>query len=375
MTTPRWIWQQPDWPRFTWREAELQPRLRALRLTLGILIGKAAATGADRERPLDTLLANIVASSAIESEALNVASVRSSLARRLGVSETQPYPVSERSEGVAAMMLDAIDTALPVLDLERLFRWHRWLFPEEAGGWTTARVRPGQLRGDEPMQVVSGRLDRPRVHFEAPPRSGLEPELARFIDWFNQSREDATLDPVIRAAVGHLWLVTLHPFDDGNGRISRALTDMALAQGDSQGIRLYAMSVAILERRADYYQALEQTQRGGLDITPWLLWFMDTLAATLQQALAQIERTLVKGRFWRHYQDAGLGPEQAKVLNRLLDGGDKGFEQGISAAQYQKVARVSKATATRHLADLLGKGCLEKLPGGGRSTRYRIRKP
>ncbi|WP_417616575.1 Fic family protein [Oceanisphaera sp.] len=370
-----WIWQQPSWPSFTWNEAIVAPRLRDVRLKSGVLIGKASVSQCqDAQQALDTLLQSIVASSAIENETLNVQSVRSSLARRLKVTEEHPYPVSERSEGLAAMMVDAIQDYLHPLTLERLLQWHVWLFPDEAGMLTSHSLRVGQLRGDEPMQVVSGRLDKPKVHFEAPPRDQLAAELEQFIDWFNHSRNEQTLDPILRAALCHLWFVTLHPFEDGNGRITRALTDMALAQADNQSIRLYAMSVAILERRNDYYHILEQTQRGELDVTAWVVWFIDTFDQTLDQAMAAIDGTLQKTRFWREHQGSGLSPEQTKVLNRLLDGGERGFEGGISAAQYQKVAKVSKATATRHLADLLQKGCIEKLPGGGRSTRYQIKR-
>lgn len=367
-----WIWQEPDWPAFTWQSDEVLPRVRALRIKLGLLLGRAAVDpDADREQELDTLLANIVSSSAIENEQLNVQSVRSSLARRLGVSAEHPHPVSDRSEGLAEMMLDAIQNREQPLTLERLLQWHRWLFPEHE--LRLAPIRVGQLRGTDPMQVVSGRLDRPTVHFEAPPREGLELELERFLEWFNRSRQDAALDPLLRAAVCHFWFVTLHPFDDGNGRITRALTDLALAQAESRSIRLYAMSVAILGTRKDYYRVLEQSQKGTLDITNWLRWFLDTLDTALDQALAAVERTLTKARFWQRFHEAQLNAEQVKVLNRLLDGGERGFGQGISAAQYQKVAKVSKATATRHLSDLLEKGCIEKLPGGGRSTRYRIK--
>ena len=369
-----WIWQHEGWPHFCWQDEPLQPRLRTAQRNLGILLGTHSVHGStqtQQAQALDTLLANILASSAIEDERLNAQSVRSSLARRLGVSEEQPYPISDRSEGLAAMMLDAIDNRHQPLTLERLLQWHHWLFP--ADDWTLQRVRVGQLRGEEPMQVVSGRLDRPTVHFEAPPRQGLEQALACFIDWFNASLNDPGQDPLLRAAICHLWFVTLHPFDDGNGRITRALTDLALSQADSQSIRLYAMSVAILEQRAGYYRALEQTQKGGLDITAWLIWFLDTLNATLEQAQQAITRTLAKSRFWQQRGSEPLSAEQIKVLNRMLDGGENGFLQGISASQYQKVAKVSKATATRHLADLLEKGCLEKMPGGGRNTRYQIK--
>ncbi|WP_298718476.1 Fic family protein [uncultured Oceanisphaera sp.] len=369
-----WIWQQPSWPLFSWNEAIVAPRLRDVRLKSGVLIGKASVSQLqDVQQALDTLLQGIVASSAIENETLNVQSVRSSLARRLKVTEEHPYPVSERSEGLAVMIMDAIQDYQQPLTLERLLQWHAWLFPGEAGMLAGHSLKVGQLRGDEPMQVVSGRLDKPKVHFESPPRDTLAAEFNQFIGWFNHSRNEQTLDPILRAALCHLWFVTLHPFEDGNGRIARALTDMALAQADNQSIRLYAMSVTILERRNDYYRILEQTQRGELDVTAWVVWFIDIFDQTLDQAIAAIDGTPQKTRFWREHQGAGLSPEQTKVLNRLLDGGERGFEEGISASQYQKVAKVSKATATRHLADLLQKGCIDKLPGGGRSTRYQIK--
>lgn len=365
-----WIWQQADWPHFHWQDAVLLPRLRHLQQQRGLLLGRASLHPDSESQTLDTLLSNILSSSAIEEERVNVQSVRSSLARRLGVTEEQPRPVSDRSEGLAAMMLDAINNRSQPLTMERLYQWHHWLFP--ADEWTVQRLSVGMLRGSEPMQVVSGRIDRPTVHFEAPPRDGLEPQLAQFIAWFNQSQQDVMLDPLLRAAICHLWFVTLHPFDDGNGRITRALTDLALAQADSQSIRLYAMSPAILAHRADYYRILEQTQKGDTDITRWLVWFLDILDESLQQAMSVIDRTQIKARFWLRYQGKGLSQEQVKVLNRLLDGGEQGFEQGISASQYQKVAKVSKATATRHLADLVEKGCLYRLEGGGRSTRYQV---
>lgn len=367
---PFWIWQQADWPHFRWRDSEILPRLRQVQRKLGILLGSHSRLG-NPDQTLDTLLANIIASSAIEGERLNAQSVRSSLARRLGSSQTQSYPVSERSEGLAAMMLDAIDNHEQPLTIERLYQWHRWLFP--VNEWSVQPMNVGQLRGDEPMLVVSGRVDRPTVHFEAPPRAALDDQLAEFIPWFNQTQHDPTMDPLLRAAICHFWFVTLHPVDDGNGRLTRALTDLALSQADSHSIRLYAMSVAILERRADYYRALGSAQKGTLDITSWLCWFLDTLDYSIELALQVIDRSLAKTFFWLRHCNDDLSPEQTKVINRLLDGGQQGFENGINASQYQKVAGVSKATATRHLAGLVERGCIEKLPGGGRNTRYQIR--
>lgn len=371
MSGVEWIWQRPEWPAFTWQADALAAPLRACVQAQGTLLGMAGAVDRADELhgQLDTLLQNIITSSAIEGETLNVASVRSSLARRLGLEpDSKPSP---RSEGAAELLLDATRNIDRPLTLERLFGWHRQLFPDEALPLYSA-MHVGELRGDEPMQVVSGRLDRPRVHFEAPPRAGLEAQLERFVQWFADSRADSQLDPLLRAGIAHFWFVTLHPFDDGNGRLTRAITDLALAQADGQAIRLYAMSASILDDRSGYYRVLEASQKGGLDITEWLQWFLATLLDSLRQAIARIDRLLTKARFWQNHRNDGLSAEQTKVLNRLLDGGERGFADGISASQYQAVAKVSKATATRHLTDLLEKGCIEKLPGGGRSTRYRI---
>ncbi|MDD2105203.1 Fic family protein [Pseudomonas asiatica] len=371
MNSPLWIWQQPAWPRFTWQNEAIAPMLRNCIDMQGRLLGKIGSVDAlsECQNILDTLLQNIVTSSAIEGEQLNVGSVRSSLARRLGIEEHGP--TNARSEGLAELMLDATQGYDRPLTLQRLYTWHQWLFPLAQGALSKA-ILVGQLRDEMPMQVISGRLDKPTVHFEAPPRDGLEARLNEFLDWFANSRDSTSLDPLLRAGIAHFWFVTLHPFDDGNGRLTRAITDLALAQGERQAIRFYAMSASILEDRAGYYQVLENSQKGDLDITRWLSWFLSTLLRSLEQALANIDRILAKARFWQAHRSDGLLPEQVKVLNRLLDGGPRGFEEGINAAQYQAVAKVSKATATRHLSDLLDKACLVRLPGGGRSTRYRI---
>ncbi|WP_375739439.1 Fic family protein [Pseudomonas boanensis] len=371
MKDPFWIWEQADWPQFTWQAEPLASLLRACAQAQGRLLGMLGAVGRDTEVQscLDALLQNIVTSSAIEGEQLNVGSVRSSLARRLGLSEEGRTTM--RSEGLAELLLDATSAHHEPLTLERLFNWHRWLFPSD-DGLLARPLRIGTLRGEEPMQVVSGRIDRPTVHFEAPPRAGLEEQLDDFLAWFERSRNDANLDPLLRAGIAHFWFVTLHPFDDGNGRLTRALTDLALAQGEQQAIRFYAMSASILDDRGGYYHILETSQKGTLDITAWLQWFLTTLLKSLEQALARIDRVLAKARFWQAHRSQMLSAEQIKVLNRLLDGGSNGFEGGISATQYQAVAKVSKATATRHLGDLVDKGYLIRLPGGGRSTRYQV---
>ncbi|HHP5490761.1 Fic family protein [Aeromonas veronii] len=369
-----WIWQHENWPHFCWQDRQLLPKLRQVHRNLGLLQGLHLSahntTLAHQTHALDTLLANVVASSAIENQQLNSQSLRASLACRLGIVEQSPYPTSVRSEGLAAMIVDAISSD-EQLTLERLLQWHRWLFP--ADDRRSHQIRVGQLRGDEPMQVISGARDRLIVHFEAPPREGLGQALATFIDWFRTSLDDPCLDPLLRAAICHLWFVTLHPFDDGNGRITRALTDLALSQADNQSISLYAISTVIFERRADYYRALEQTQRGGLDITPWLVWFLDTLNVTLEQAQQSCTQTLARQRFWQQHANDQLCPEQVMILNYLIGSDDDRCLQSISASQYQIIAQVSKSTATRHLTDLLEKNCLEKEPGGGRNTRYRLK--
>ncbi|EHR41427.1 Fic family protein [Alishewanella jeotgali] len=374
-----WIWQQPDWPgrqqnaspAFRYDHATLMPKLRELHFLQGVLLGKMGVQN-NQQAALDTMLANILTSSAIEGERLNHSVVRSSLARKLGIAEQQSVATTAQSDGLAAMVTDAIGNWQQPLTQERLLQWHSWLFPTDSS--LMQRVQGGQLRGNEPMQVVSGRpclieAGRPKVHFEAPPREVLEGELNCFIDWFNRSRDDAKLDPLLRAGIAHFWFITLHPLEDGNGRLARLLTDLALAQAEHQSIRFYAMSVAILERRSSYYDILEQSQKGDTDITAWLVWFLDTLAASLKQALADIEQTLLKTRFWQRVDQTQLSKEQVKVLNRLLDGD---FNEGISNSQYGKVAKVSPATASRHLAQLVEMGCLVKTAAGGRSTRYVI---
>lgn len=368
----KWIWQQPDWPHFHWQSEKIQPLLRLVRLKQGILLGKTGAICDETtlETALDTLLQNVITSSAIEGEQLNVQSVRSSLAKHMGLHLNQTYPTSERSEGLAKIMLDAIGDLDSELSLERLMKWHQWLFPKAE--FSIYKIGVGQLRDEEPMQVVSGRIVRPTVHFEAPPRRQLDKALSDFMLWFNQSRIDTNLDPILRAAICHFWFVTLHPFDDGNGRITRTLTDLALAQDEKHSIRLYTMSAIILAKRSSYYQVLEHSQKNTTDLTQWLVWFLETLAESIQSAINKIENTLIKTRFWQRYQHVALSKEQVKVLNRMLMNDDTLFEQGVSASQYQKIAKVSKATATRHLSFLLMQGCIIKLPGGGRKTRYQI---
>jgi Fic family protein len=225
------------------------------------------------------------------------------------------------------------------------------------------------------MQVVSGPIGKQTVHFEAPPRHGLEGELDALVDWFSKSRADVELDPLLRAGLAHLWFVTLHPFDDGNGRLARAITDLALAQAEHHSVRFYAMAAAIMANRKDYYRVLDATQRDGLAVTAWLEWFLATLRQTIENALEQIDYLLLKAKFWQQHAQTVLSDRQIKVINRLLTAGPEGFGGGLNARKYVGLAKVSKATATRDLADLVEKDCLQKRRGGGRSTSYVIKWP
>ena len=367
----KWIWQQPDWTQFSWNETIIVPKTRQLHLKIGMLLGHDAESIQKQKLTLDALVNNLISSSAIEGEALNVNSIRSSLARHLNIPIENEASVTIQTELMAKILIDALENTERPLTFERLIQWHQWLFADPQN-LPLYKIRIGELRGDEPMQVVSGRWNAPKVHFQVPDRLGLEGRLEQFVQWFNQSLDNVLLDPFIRAGIAHFWFVTLHPFDDGNGRITRMITDLALAQMDKQSIRLYAMSSTILKRRSSYYEILEQSQKGTSDITEWLNWFLETLEQSLDETLDKIQRTLFKAQFWKKYDAYNLSEAQIKVLNRLLDGGERGFLQGINASQYQKVAKVSKATATRHLTYLLQMGCLVKMDGGGRNTRYQV---
>lgn len=368
---PQWIWQQKDWPQFIWQAGELADLLKNINaLQASLYIPCVTISPAEElAGELDALLQNAINTSAIEGERLDVYSVRSSLARRLGVAQAGLPPGTPKSEGLADLLLDATRNPGEALTMTRLCRWHRQLFPE--GGTLVNPVRAGELRGSDPMQVVSGPINKPRVHFEAPPRAGLEAALEAFVNWFNTSRKES-VDPFIRAGLAHLWFVTLHPFDDGNGRLARAISDLALAQAEGQSIRLYAMSATIMAHRNTYYEVLETTQRDGMDVTSWLCWFLNMVNLTLQDARMRIDYVLKKSRFWQRHAQTVLSERQVKVLNRLLDEGPGGFEGGINARKYMSLTQVSKATATRDLADLLHKECLCQRSGGGRSTSYDI---
>jgi Fic family protein len=370
-----YIWELENWPKFVWNINELANRLAVVHQQQGQLLGQSGdlSEELDLQAQMDALIQNAIRTSEIEGENLNVESVRSSVARQLGLPRAGLRDSTVQTDAIVGMLFEATHDLETPLTQGALCQWQAALFPEGPGLVTPIGV--GELRGKAAMQVVSGRVDRPTVHFEAPPRDQLEQELAEFLKWFNQPPK--ALDGLLRAGIAHLWLVTLHPFDDGNGRVTRAVTDRALAQAEQQSIRFYSLSAAIMERRKEYYVQLEQTQKGELDITPWLSWFLSVLEDAVKQGQARLDRVLKKTRFWQRHSQTPLTERQIKELNRLLDvgaalEGAEGFEQGINAEKYNSLAKVSKATATRDLTDLLEKGCLTKLLGGGRSTRYVI---
>lgn len=363
-----YIHQLKNWPRFSWDTAHLAPALADVRHRQGRLLGRMESLGFDvRERAsLATLTQDVVKSSAIEGEALDERAVRSSLARRLGVDIGGLERSTRDVDGIVEVMLDATQNHDATLTSERLWAWHAALFPMGRSG--LRRIAVGAWRGPEagPMQVVSGRGERQRVHFEAPAAERLDGEMARFLDWFNAPPAD--LDPVLRAGIAHFWFVTIHPFEDGNGRLARAIADNALARADATPLRFYSMSSRIEAERADYYRALESQQRGDLDLTPWLDWFLGCLRRALDAAEEALAGVLHKTRVWELANRGPVNERQRVVLNRLLDG----FEGHLTSGKYAKLAKCSPDTAQRDIAALVERGVLVRNAGGGRSTSYRI---
>ena len=365
---PLYIWQQADWPHWRFDAAALAEPLAQVHRAQGHLQGRMAELGlAQREQA--TLLAltqEVVKTSEIEGERLNLETVRSSIARRLGVDIGALAPADRHVDGVVDMVLDATGRFDAPLTVERLLGWHAALFPTGYSGM--ARIRIGAWRDDatEPMQVVSGPIGRQKVHFEAPPARTLAAQTQTFLQWFNA---EAVGDALIKAGLAHLWLVTLHPFDDGNGRISRAVGDMALARAEGSSQRFYSLSAQIQRERKDYYDQLEATQKGTLDVTPWLAWFLGCLLRAVQGANDTLTTVLGKAQFWQRWAGTPLNERQIKLINRLLDG----FEGKLTTAKWAAIAKCSTDTALRDINDLLARGVLRKLEGGGRSTGYELR--
>lgn len=360
-----YIHELPEWPAFSWDHAALAPRLGEVRHHQGRLIGRMEGLGFQlrAEAVLQSLTEEVLKSSEIEGEVLDRDQVRSSLARRLGMDIGALAPVDRDVEGIVEMMLDATQNYAAPLTKERLFAWHAALFPTGRSGMTKIQVGAWRTAESGPMQVVSGPVGRERVHFEAPHADILDREMRAFLAWFN-ARE--AIDPVLFAAVAHLWFVTIHPFEDGNGRIGRAIADMALARSEGSPRRFYSLSAQIRIERKPYYDRLEAAQHGDLDITPWIAWFLDCLDRAFAGSESILASVLRKARFWEAHAGAPLNERQRVVMNRLLNG----FEGKLTSSKYAILAKCSQDTASRDIDDLVGRGVLAKDPGGGRSTGY-----
>ncbi len=360
-----YIWEHREWSNFHRNDSRVLEPLAAARLKQGHLLGVMARLGFDLklEAQLETLTEDVIKSSEIEGEVLDRASVRSSVARRLGVGDSSVEPADRRTEGVVEMMLDATQNNEAPLTKKRLLAWQAALFPTGYSG--LHRVKTGGWRDDAngPMQVVSGPVGRQRVHFQAPPADRLQAEMRHFLDWFNRKQEPEGL---LRAGLAHLWFVTIHPFDDGNGRIARAVGDMALAQSERSGQRFYSMSSQIRKERSAYYEILERTQKDGLDVTDWLVWFLGCLSRAIDGSEATCANILQKADFWQRYAREVFTERQKKVLNRYLDG----FDGKLTTKKWASISKSSIPTAQRDINDLVERGILRRNPGGSKNTSY-----
>jgi Fic family protein len=362
-----YIWQRGGWPDFRWNDRALLTPLAVAREKQGRLLGRMEHLDFDMQRQahVETLTEDVLKSSEIEGEILNRDSVRSSVARRLGMDAGALGHSDRKTEGVVEMMLDATQHFEQPLTVERLRRWQAALFPTGLSGMKP--VLTGLWRTDVggPMQVLSGPFGRERVHFEAPPADRLDGEMTRFLDWF--ARRDST-EGLLRAGLAHLWFVTIHPFEDGNGRVARAIADQALAQAEGSAQRFYSMSRQIRQERADYYDTLEAAQSGPLDVTPWLSWFLGCLARAIDGAEETCAQVLRKAGFWRTHSQVAFTDRQRTVLNRYLDG----FEGKLTARKWSVIGNCSLPTANRDISDLVERGILKKNPGGSKNTSYDI---
>jgi Fic family protein len=362
-----YIYKHADWPHFTWDADRLVPQLSAARYKQGLLLGKMRDLGyrLKTEATLEALTEETVKSSAIEGEELNPESVRSSLARRMGLEAGGARPVDRNVEGVVEMMLDATQKYAMPLTEERLFGWHAALFPTGRSGMR--KITTGAWRGGG-MHVVSGPEGRENVHFEAPGPEAVAHEMKGFLTWFENPK--ASTEPLLKAGLAHLYFVTIHPFEDGNGRIARAITEMSLARLEDSAQRFYSMSSQIREERKGYYAILESTQEKGMDVTKWLEWFLDCLARAIDKASELTAGVLAKEAFWRHLKHASIevSERQRKIINQLLDR----FEGKLTTEKWAKLVKVSHDTALRDIQDLIKKGILRQEESGGRSTVYTL---
>lgn len=364
---PIYIWQHPDWPKLTWDAARLINLLSEVSNLEGRLKGIMSGLGFEIQNraSLDVMTEDVLRSCEIEGEILNADKVRSSIAKHLGIeAEGLPEP-DHYTEGVVQIMLDAVRSRDKILTGERLFNWHSALFPTGRSG--IIPIRAGAYRtGAEPMQVVSGAMGREKVHYEAPPSENVPAMMDEFLSWVNAENG---VEPVIKAALAHLWFVAIHPFDDGNGRITRTITDMLLARADGLPHRYYSISAEILKRRKSYYEILEKTTTGSTDITEWLEWFLQTMKSAILSAETTIQRVVRKSSFWHKHREAAMNERQVKVINKLWDG----LEGKLTSSKWAKMTKTSQATALRDINDLIEKGILTASEDGGRSANYLLK--
>jgi Fic family protein len=376
MAQQRYIWQRPKWPAIQFEQAALAAPLASARREQGKVLGLFRALGlpAEAEVVRDIWIEEAVATAAIEGETLDLEAVRSSVMRRLGLEDTRGR-VSRSVDGLLDVMQDAMNAYRTKLDDDRVARWQSALFP--GGTSSLRRIAVGRYRDHEdPVQIVSGPAGREKVHYEAPPSAAVSKEMRRFLKWWDDSRPGgrAPVDGITRAGIAHLWFETIHPFEDGNGRVGRALVDMALAQDVDSPRRLYSMSSQLMAQRKAYYDALNAAQRGPLDVTPWLLFFIGQFRLACVMSQQVIGTAIDKNRFWAAHAQHDINERQRKVVKRLLDAGIAGFEGGMSAEKYGHLTGASKATATRDLVQLQKLGLLVTT-GQGRATRYWVNLP
>ncbi len=362
-----YIHQKKDWPNFKWDSEDIVNLLSEARNLQGRLQGKMEALGFElrNEALLDTLTLDVLKTSEIEGELLNHDQVRSSIARKLGMEIAGSVESDRNVDGVVEMMLDATQNCFKPLTKIRLFDWHAALFPTGRNG--IYKIIVGDWRKDTtgPMQVISGPMEKEKVHFEAPNSDLLEKEMSSLLNWFSQNNK---IDLVLKASIAHLWFVTIHPFDDGNGRITRALTDMLLAQADKSNQRFYSMSAQMRIERKQYYDILEKTQKGDLNITNWIQWFLQCLINALNSTEEVLVKVLFKGNFWQIHSKTIINERQKKLINKLLDS----FDGKLTSSKWAKIAKCSKDTAIRDINDLIEKEILRKEEAGGRSTNYEL---
>lgn len=366
----KYIWQAKEWPNLTFKNDKLLTLLGKVRFAQGELSSRIRNLGFNlgKEARSEVLVTEAVKTSAIEGTQVDAAVVRSSVARHLGFSSEGLPPSDRYIDGMVDVLLDATMHFQNPLTARRLQGWQAALFPTGFSG--LHRIRVGKWRGKEPMQVLSGPMGQERVHFEAPPHDCVEKEMSQFLSWWSKSR--GKMDGLIRAGVAHFYFVTIHPFEDGNGRIARALTDSALAQDEQQEQRFYSLSSQIMAERKAYYDILESSQKGEVDITIWLQWFLECVERAIRSSEKIIARILAKSEFWQRFSEVTMSPRQRKVVNRLLDAGPGGFEGGLTTRKYRGLTKTSRATAFREINDLLEKGILKKNEGLGRNVSYEL---